>query len=302
MSQYRTDAEFQLLFNRALEAIDNRVFDVKYGATRARELIPSMTGGSGVNEAKTLYTYELKDMIGGTRFIGSMTTDLPTQNVFKTRFSQRIEGIGNMVHYNRQEARALIDGSNLDIVAERLQAAQRSTAQFMDNIFAFGDAARDLKGALNHPDVTAANASTTNWAAATVDQIIEAINEPISLMQSSTLEVERPDTVLMPPTVMRELMVRRIPDTGMSLMEYIRNTFPGISFLEWHLLEAAGAGSTRRMVIMRRDEEVMAGLVPMEFRRYEPIYKGYGWDIPTEARIGGVVVRYPRAILYRDGM
>ncbi len=303
MSEIKHDAEFELLFNKALEALDPKLYETKYAPMRSRELIPSIDGGSGLNAAHTIYTYEMLDGAGQARAVSSRATDLPQADVNIKQFSQRIQQYGNAFSYDRSEVRALAEGRGMDIALARLNHARKAMEQKMDEVIALGDADCGLEGSLNHSSVSAANAATGGWTTATdSDLIIADIQEAIDGISSATLEVERPDLCILPATALRVLQAKRIDNTSTSLLDYVRNTFDGVRFESWHRCESAGAGSTKRMVVMKQDPEVLAAIVPQEFTRLEPIYKGYFWEVPTEARCGGVVVRYPKAVLYRDGI
>lgn len=290
------------LFNKALEALDPQLYETKYADLKSRQLIPSIKGGSGLNLASTVYTYEMADHVGSADFVSSRAMDLPSSDVKVEQFSTPIRKLATSFNYDLDEVNAMLSGRGMDIIAERLKGARKAMEQKMDSILAFGDTEQGLKGFLNNSAVGAANLTTGDWGnpSTSVDLIIADIAETRESIASATLEVEQPDTVILPPSAMRDLETRRIANTGISLMTYIKQTFPELSFQTWYKLETAGAASGRRMVMYRRSPEVVSAIIPQEFTRLPALDRAMFYQVACIAKIGGVVVRYPKAMLYRD--
>ena len=71
----------------------------------------------------------------------------------------------------------------------------------------------------------------------------------------------------------------------------------------WHKLDLAdAAGTGPRMVTYQRDPEVLELVIPQEFEQFPPQARNLAFVVPCHARVGGVVVYYPLAIVYTDGL
>jgi hypothetical protein len=68
-------------------------------------------------------------------------------------------------------------------------------------------------------------------------------------------------------------------------------------------LDAAGAGSTRRMVVYANREDVVKTLLPMP-HRFMPVFQDgpIHFEVPGLFRTGGVDVLRPSAFRYLDGI
>ena len=74
------------------------------------------------------------------------------------------------------------------------------------------------------------------------------------------------------------------------------------SIRPWYQCSGAGANSTDRMAIFPSDPMVLGGIVPMEWSPQPAQQKNLAFVVPCMASCGGVVVRYPVAMLYADGL
>jgi hypothetical protein len=79
--------------------------------------------------------------------------------------------------------------------------------------------------------------------------------------------------------------------------------WPQITILGLLNLETAGAGSTGRMVVYRRDPQVLKLHLPMP-HWFRPVFQTgpMTLDIPGIFRVGSVEVRRPGAVQYVDGI
>jgi hypothetical protein len=83
---------------------------------------------------------------------------------------------------------------------------------------------------------------------------------------------------------------------------YIRNVE------EWIHLDGAGvadsgtgAGANKhRMVMYARDKRVLEAVNPVEFEQQAAQVEGFSFTIPCRAKVGGVKMYNPRAVLYAD--
>lgn len=300
--EIRNDVD-SLLLHDQLEFLDPQLYEIKYPELKGRQLIPTLDQNSNLSEVDTHYIYQMVDYVGDTSIVSARSNSEPQADVKVTEHSQRIESFGNAFSYSRKEVAAIMQGRMGDIALMRMNAARKAVEQKIDRVIALGDAAAGLGGALNNSAVTATNAATGSWtASSTEDLVLADIESAISAISTATGETFEANMVILPPTAARALQANRIGNTAVSLWEYVQNTFPGVRFETWNRLETAGASSTKRMVALHAAPEVLGAIITQEFTKYEPVYKGRFWEVPCEARHGGVVIRQPKAIVYRDGL
>ena len=93
-------------------------------------------------------------------------------------------------------------------------------------------------------------------------------------------------------------------DTHTTAMQAFLQSNPYITRIEsWNKLALAdAAGTGPRAVCYKRDPEVLELVIPQEYEELPPQPKGFMYDIPCHARCGGVVVYYPLAMAYMDGL
>jgi hypothetical protein len=302
MTEVRNDVD-SLLLRDELEAYDSRLYEIKYPELKARSLIPTLDNSSNLQPSSTHYYYQMMDGVGEAVPVHARSTAVPQADVFATEHSQRIQKYGSDFSFSVDEARAIAAGQMGDIALMRQNTARKAIERKFDEIILLGDSANGLKGAFNHSAVTASNAATGSWtASSTEDDVLADIESAISAISTATSEVYSANLVILPPSAMRALKANRIGNTAVSLLEYVRNTFPEVQFEESNRLETAGASSTKRMVAMHRDPEVLGAIVTQEFTKLDPVWKGRFWEVACEARCGGVVIRQPKALVYRDAL
>lgn len=96
----------------------------------------------------------------------------------------------------------------------------------------------------------------------------------------------------------------------MTLLQFLRanNTYTAMTGQQLTIrgvrgLETAGAGVTARMVAYRRDPQVLKLHIPMP-HRFLPVYQAgpLRWTVPGVFRLGGLDIRRPAEVVYRDGI
>ena len=302
MTEVRNDVD-SLLLRDELEAYDQRLYEIKYPELKARQLIPTLDSSSNLQQSSTHYYYQMADGVGEAQPVHARSTYAPQSDVTVSEFSQRIQKYGADFSFSLDEINAIRSGQMGDIALMRQNTARKAIERKFDEIIALGDSANGLSGVLNHSSVSASSASNGSWtASSTEDDVLADIESAISAVSTATSEVYQTNLVMLPPSAMRALKANRIGNTAVSLLEYVRNTFPEVSFQEWNRLETAGASSSKRMVAMHRDPEVLGAIVTQEFTKLDPVWKGRFWEVACEARCGGVVIRQPKALVYRDGL
>ena len=173
----------------------------------------------------------------------------------------------------------------------------------------FGDSDHNLQGLLNAPNITevvlAADGSGSSKAFSAKDtaKIIRDIVALPTKIHDISNGVETADTLLLPIDQWNLLSNTRLPDTDISIKDWILNSNPHLKRIEWlRELKTAGAGGTTRMFCYRYDPDALTLEIPEEFRQLPVQERNLEFVVNTYQRIGGVIIYYPLSIAYSDGV
>lgn len=309
----RLDANQNIFFSRQLESIDQRPYETLYAGLLGRRYIPLI---EGVPEWANVYTYRMYDPFGRAKVIGPWANDLPRAGVKATEQSRVIKQIG--VSYGwliREIQQASATGAPLDDMT--VMAARSAVAREIDDLLAVGNSTYDIEGLTNVTGVNLTVAVTktgggTAWtsATATPDEIIRDINNIVAdiragLQQSgSDIPAFGKFTILLPTLQYSKIATTpRSSTSDTTILKFVLMNNPWIeSIEEWDKLNGAGASNADRMVAFPRDPLWGGALIPQEFTSLPPQEEGLGIVVPATATCGGIVVRYPVAMRYMDGI
>lgn len=301
------DADESIFFARELEHVKSKSYDKKYPQLKARSLFPvSMDAGAG---AETI-TYEQYDAVGLAKVISSYADDLPRADVKGKQFTSIVKSLGSSFGYSVQEIRAA-QMADKPLAQRKADAAKKAILTKEDQIAFSGDTVNNIVGFLSNPNiplvVLAADGtgSATTFASKSPDKILRDLNKVVNSIVELTKEVEIPDTLLLPTEQYNLLKTTPYSsyNEGKSILklflenqDYIKNVF------SVPRLKGAGAASSDRMAVYRRDPEALTLEIPQDFEMLEEQARGLEYVTPCHSRIGGVIVYYPLSIAFADGI
>lgn len=292
--------------------IEPGVIRIRYPDIQYPQLIPIDT--SAPDWAKSV-TFFSSDQIGRADWFHHMAKDIPLADITREKFESGIEMAGIGYRYTLEElGHAMM--LNLPLTSEKAAAARRAYEEFVDDVALRGNTTKGFEGLINHSGVTVANVEAdgnddgADWASKTPDQVLRDINNAITGVYVESLTVETADTLLLPVQAMSDLSTRRIPDTTMTILNFIQQnnaytmvTGQPLTVRAVRGLESAGVGGVGRMVVYRRDPQVLKLQIPMP-HRFLPVWQTgqITFDIPGIFRLGGLEIRRPGAVRYVDGI
>lgn len=179
----------------------------------------------------------------------------------------------------------------------------------LDEQVYIGDAQLGVAGLTNAAGVSATNAVTGNWAAATPDQILNDINTFLNASWAATGYAVCPAELRLPPVTFGVLVSRLVSTAGnISILEYVKincvsNSVNGrplnIQPLKW--LTQRGAGSTNRALAYTNEaDRVRFPLVPMQRTPME--FRGINQLTTYFSKVGAVEFVYPETVSYLDAI
>jgi hypothetical protein len=303
---YNLDSGESAFFNRELEYVKTRTYDTKYKALKAFDLIPISTeAGNGV----TTITYRKFTQVGLAKIIADYAHDFPRVDVYGEEASVKVKGVGDSYGYSIKEIReSQRTGKRLD--QRRAVSARRAIEEVINTSALLGHAASGLNGLINYPGITEytvpadGTGSSKLWSTKTPDQIIRDITGLINAVINPTSAREQPDTLLLPVSKYLYIANTRMGTVSdVTILQYLLKNNTMIKKVDWlKELEAAGSGGVDRMFVYPMDEEHLTLELPQPFEQFAPQQKGMEFEIPCHAETAGVIVYYPLAIAYGDGI
>lgn len=301
----RYDANESLFFARQLEYIKAQTYDVKRVALNALSLMPVSTE---IPEGATTHTYRQYDTVGMAKIISNYANDLPRADVVGKEFTNPIRSIGNSYGYNMQEVRAaLFTGVNLN--GKKAMSATRAQSEKINQLAFAGDADHGLPGLLNNtnvPEVTILNDGTGSskaFATKTPDKIVRDINSLINKVITQSKGIHRVTQVWMP--VEQYALIATTQNSTASdttILAFLQQVHPGVEFKQVVELDGAGASGADRMYAMENSRENWQLEIPMMIKQYPPQPTGLEMIVPVESRFAGVIIEYPLAFAFADGI
>lgn len=302
----KLDQNEAIFFQKELEHVKSRSFDVRYPELKQRTLVPvSNEAGPG---AETI-AYQQFDQVGIAKIISNYADDLPRADIKAKEFRSPVRGIGSSYGYSIQEIRAAkMAGKPLQ--QRRANAARRSVLQEEARIAYFGDADHGLTGLLNNANVTQSVVpadgvgGSTRWADKTPEQILRDMNACTNGIVSLTRGIEIPDTLVLPLN-QYSLVASRNAATGTdtTILMYFLNNNPYIKKVDWlNELQGAGVQGTDRMFVYRRDPDHLTLEIPSDYEQLPPEERGLEILVHVHQRIGGTIFYYPLSAAYCDGI
>lgn len=293
-----TDARETALFTRELEQILTQTYNIEYPELKARSFVPAKTG---IGNAIERITYRQWDRTTTAKIISRGDMTLPGVTVFGKEFSSGVVSMGNYYGYTVQDLRAAAaSGQSLD---NQLAAAAREGHELLlEELVAFGNPESNMPGLLNHPNIPVISATTGNWASATTDQILADLRGISLAIYTATKGTRTADTILF-DTASFSLLNKPVgADYSTTILQTFLKNDPYIKNVDqWIKLDTADAALTGpRLLVYKRDPQVLELYVPQEFEQFAPQLQGLEFKINCHSRTGGVVVRYPLAMAYVD--
>ena len=291
--------------------VEAKVYSIEYPDIQYPALIPVDTSA---NPYATSVTYYSMDKVGKAEWVSGKAKDIPTVGLSMEKFETPVFMGGIGYDWGIEEVgQAAMLGINLG--AEKAMAARRAYEEFVDRIALFGDATKGFSGLFDYPgiDTSAVAAdgtgSSTTWAAKSGDLILRDVNDLLSGVYTDSRTVEIADTLIMPFARYNSIATKRLGDTNLTVLEFLRqnNVYTATTGSPLVIrgvrgLETVGGGSSARMVAYRRSPEVMKLHIPMPHQFLPVQVNGLSYEVPGIFRLGGLDIRLPGAVRYRDGI
>lgn len=303
------DADGAVFFQRQLEHIKARSYDVRYAELKARTLFPvSNEGGAGI----TSITYRTYDQAGAAKIINAYADDLPRADVAGKETSIPVRSVGISYGYNLDEIQSSqLTGAALD--QRRANAARRSNEQVVNDVAFLGDADSGLPGLFSNANIPTGAVvnpgAGTAWTAKTADQILFDINDLFADIFETTKMVEQGNTLLLPPSQWSYIMsTPRASNSDTTIAQFVAQNSPYLTSIDDIIAvnECLAANnpllSTDAMVAYDRSPDKLQLEIPVELEMLPVQQKNLEFVIPGRSRLGGLNIYYPLSLAIGTGI
>jgi len=301
----RLDKAESLFFARETEYIMTKTYDAKPPQLKGLLLVPM---ARGLPQGITEITYRRYFEAGESKVIADYAEDYPRVDVFGEEYTAKVYDIGDSFGYSIREIRkSILSGKHLE--QRRALAARRSNERKLNTITLISSTDCGTYGLLDYPGITEATlladgvGGSRSWSNKDADQILRDIVDLLNAVIHPTKGHEVPDTLLLPMKVWTDLSTRRLGTTEISLLKYIKDNLPQITKIDWlSELEGMGVGGSNRVFIGKIDADHCENQIVTYFEQLDTEKKGGTYVIPCQSSTAGVIVYYPQAFAYADGV
>lgn len=254
------------------------------------------------------------DQVGQAEYLAGSGFDMPYASAKMSQGTQNFHLAGIGYEWNTQELqRAAKLGRALG--NDKAMAAKLAADRFIYGIAMTGKTPQGVAekggtGFVNNasaPSAQVANDGTGPsrlWTAKTPDQILRDINAALTAVETGTGETHVANTLALPTSAYNYIASVRVTETGETILSFLqKNNVAGesLTIYKSRALETAGTGNTTRMVAYDNNSQVLKFHLPGPHQFLPPFQKSsMTYEVGGIMNVGGVEVRLPKAIVYRD--
>lgn len=297
-----------IFFARELDYIKSKSYDKIYPEFTALNNFPITHEVPEGAETMTYYSYE---KTGFAEIISNYATDLPRADVKGSPTTAFVKSIGDSYGYSIQEMRASrMAGKSLD--TRKAEAARYAIDRKTNEIAFAGDKKHNLMGMLSYdnniPLYTLADVNgKTSWKDKSAAEILADINGMFAYQSNITQDVERADTLSLPPAKFIDISTRQIPNTGYTVKKFLLENAPYLkNIISAPELSAENTATNPYGVdvamLYTNSADKFSLEIPMAFYQYPLQNRNLEVIIPCEERVAGLVLYYPLSALLAVGV
>lgn len=295
---YLMDAQAALGFvTHQRSHIEAEVLKKEYPSVSYSQFIPVDTSA---NDYAASVTFFSSDTVGSAKFINGKADDIPLVNLTESKFEQTVHMGGIGYSFSLEEIGAAQQlGRNLS--SDGAEAAAETAERLIDEMALEGNTQLGTEGLFNTTGITSV-ASAGTFAALTPDQVLGEVNDLIAAIMSATKGIDMPDTLILPIAVFSDIASRRVTDTSMTVLEYLRRSNAYTAQTGRPMDIRASHRLTTKAVMYRRDPKVVKLHMPMPLTFIPPQSAGLSVTVHGMFRVAPPSIRRPGAFRYLTGV
>jgi hypothetical protein len=310
------DDDHGIFFEKELEAVKTKTYDVLYPELLARSLFPvDSTTDTGANTV----TYQSWDHVGMARLLSNYSVDLPNVEILAKEITRKIYGIGVAYGYSVHDVRsARMAGKPLE--QRKANAARRQCMQLENKLAFEGDPKTDIPAFIGHPamPVTAPTDSvsgSTKFVDKSPDEILLDFKNITATVRDGSNGVEAPDTVMIPELQYTHIATTpRSSTSDTSILDYILKSNPFIKEIipvynmKNSVATGGGGGApgdydgSDALILYTKNPDKIWLETPQDFEQFPAQEDGLMFEIPCHMRTAGVILAYPLSATILKGI
>jgi hypothetical protein len=309
---FMSDAQVGIAFlTPQLYRIETEVYMTKYPSFDINRFMTVDSTGDMWDVGTLVYSM---DQVGQAQFFAGGAFDMPFASTKMSQATKNFHLAGIGYEWNTQELqRAAKLGRSLS--SDKAGAAKLAADRFIYTIGMTGknpDGTNEKgwTGFINNgsaPSAQVANDGTGPsrlWSAKSADQILRDINEALTAVETGTGETMVADTLVLPTSRYNYIATTRVGDTNATILSFLlanNVAGEGLTILKSRALETAGTGNSTRMIAYANNPQVVKFHLPGPHQFLPPFQKSsLTYEVGGIMNVGGVEIRLPKAVVYRD--
>lgn len=294
-----------------LYRIETEVYMQKFPSFDISRFMPVDSSGDMWDVGTLVYSME---QVGQAEYFSGAAFDMPYANAKMAQATHNFHLAGIGYEWNTQELqRAAKLGRALG--SDKAAAAKLAADRFIYSVAMTGQtpagvAEKGQTGFINNGSAPSAQVaadgtgSSRLWSAKTPDLILRDINEALTAVETGTGETMVADMLVLPTSAYNYIATARVGDTNATILSFLlanNVAGEGLTIIKSRALETAGTGGTKRMVAYARNSQVLKFHLPGPHQFLPPFQKSsMTYEVAGIMNVGGVEVRLPKGIVYRD--
>lgn len=302
----KLDSDESIFFGRELEKVKSKTYDILFPEYKALSLIPL---GEEVDPGAETIRWESYEDVGIAQLLASYSDDVPRADVKGREVRSPVKPLASSYGYNLQEIRAA-KMAGKPLVQRKANAAKRAIDYKQNLIAFFGDSASGLSGLINNANIQEytvpadGTGSSKLWSAKTADLILRDMNGVCNQIFTATKGIHSATTLMLP---LAQYTLAAVTMMGTAALETVLSFFlktqPFCKEVTWlNELKAAGAASADRMIAFMKSPDVLTLEIPQPFEQLPVQEEGFEFITYCHQRTGGVLIYYPLAVCFGDGI
>jgi hypothetical protein len=309
-----SDSQVGLAFlTPQLYRIEAEVYMTKYPSFDITRFMPVDSSGDMWDVGTLVYSM---DQVGQAEFLGGGAFDIPYASTKMSQATRAFHLAGIGYEWNTQEMqRAAKLGRSLS--SDKAGAAVLASDRFIYGLGMTGKnpagvAEKGWTGFVNDANVPSAQVaadgtgSSRLWSAKTSDQILRDINAALTAVETGSSETHIADTLVLPTSLYNYAATTRVGQGDGTILSFLlanNVAGEGLTILKSRALETAGTGSTTRMVAYAKNSQVLKFHLPGP-HQFLPAFQKSSlvYEVAGIMNVGGLEIRLPKAMAYRDSM
>jgi len=301
----RLDANETAFLQRELEQVRSKVFEVEYPDNLALQFVPIATD---IEPTADVFVMKIKDHAGRARIINADAQDLPLVETSVSEKYGKVYTLGVAFQFTIFELRRAAR-LGIPLEADKAKAARDAIELSIDDLLATGQSTLtgqtgyDMTGFINHSEVDSNPGVMHDWidSNCTADQMLDDLNVIAAAPALRTLQIHKPNRMIMAPELYARLNSKRVDDTSTTVLKFFLQNNPFITGIDqWNRLTGAGGSSKHRVIAYKQDQDCVEAILPIRFEVLPPQQRGMLTKYDCIARCGGTRVNRPQSMQYAD--